>query len=238
MDFKTFKKLAIFPAPKMFNTIYVIQAYTIPFLANGNPGAYPFFHLYPQTLGFFDFLETAESALLEVIPTLNYIPYCFYINEFPKDCCFDVTDLSDEAFTRRLYGADGRLLEKSVCCSVLHDSWKDYGVFRGREPETIRFRVGDIVEFRDGCEVRLGVVTASVPTIKQCYETYQSNSIEDGTDSLLDNTDDQYTILDITDGQHTHVSPLNVMAPAFPVSGDLKTECNKLYNNYLEKRNN
>ena len=236
MDYEEFRKIAIFPNTKMFNTIYVIEAYLAPFGAKDKNSRYPFFHLYKQTLGFFDFLEDAERSMQEYIKSGCQDRYCFYINEFPKNCCLEVFDPSDEAFSRRLYGADGLLLERSVCSSLPHDVRNDYGIFRGREPEKIRFLPGDIVEFRDGCEVRLGVITAPVPYIRQCYETCQS--IEDGTDSFLDSSDDQYTILDISDGQHVHVSPLNVMTPNFPISNELKAECNKFYNNYLEKLNN
>lgn len=236
MDFETFRKLAIFPPTKLFNTVYVVEAYLAPFRPNDNAAPYPFFHLYKQTLGFFDFQEDAELAVLEYARSHRQALYCFYINEFPKDCSLDVTEPSDEAFSRRLFGADGRLLEKSVCSNLSRDIRSDYGIFRGREPDTVRFRPGDIVEFRDGWEVRLGIVTASVPSIARCYETCLS--IDGCTDLLLDSSDDQYTILDITDGQHSHVSPLNVMLPGFPVSCDLKAECNKLYNNYLSKRNN
>ena len=134
----------------------------------------------------------------------------------------------------RLYDPDGKLLDKTFCSYLDRDFNTEFGRFRGRPQEAIRFKDGDIVEVLCGDEVTLAVASGSSPTIERCWGLRERISQDrhwqrkDGktlTDDEIDEayffdcSDDQITVIDGPEfGAHEHVSPLCLMHPRYPIS--------------------
>ena len=103
------------------------------------------------------------------------------------------------------------------------------GVFRGRPAELLRFSKGDIVEVYDG-EACLGIVYGTPPSPTLCSQIATPD--ERGRYTLLDRTDDQYTILFLAnnpDGYyHSHIQSPFVFPPTKPISPTIATRLKAL----------
>lgn len=192
---------------------------------------YPKFNLNKVIIGFTESLPIGETMIDDfILEYKDFVTYCFYIDEFPIDkhiyqfCAEDV-------FYRRLYDSNGIYLEESVSSYYETDLNKGCGVFRGRISESLRFTEGDIVEVRNENQVELGIVTNRVMTIDRCWEIWKKDSDR----YLLDSSDDQYTIYWDKEN-HSHISPLNILHPRFPISDYLRKKYQRIYLQALESK--
>ena len=181
-------------------------------------------HRYPrrrislQRVGFYDTKEHGEEAMCEFLETekknyeargldyhddcLGYFlfelmvhnkPSSFYWNERPCKCY---------SFT-----ADGELND-----FVALD---EFGWYRGRKAEDIRFKIGDIVEVVDGGVAELAII-GGLPMTK-----VEENEEEcERPCQLLNESDDCYLVypVDGEEGVHYHPQCYKVFPPTRPVS--------------------
>ena len=105
----------------------------------------------------------------------------------------------------------------------------DNGVFRGRPAELLRYGKGDIVEVYDG-ESCLGIVYGTPLSPEHC--SLIATPDKRGRYSILDRTDDQYTILFLAnnpDGYyHSHIESQFVFPPTKPISPTMATRLKAL----------
>ena len=104
---------------------------------------------------------------------------------------------------------------------------EDEGVFLGRTPDQIRFRVGDVVEFGYGRQLRLGTVIGIPPSEERAA---QINNNPKGIH--LDDTDDVYTVL-FAKGCHQHVDAMNVFKYSYRLLPAEERRLEKDYNDYV-----
>ena len=103
----------------------------------------------------------------------------------------------------RTYDAQGTLIDQCL---------QDYNLcnqFEGRNPETIRFEVGDIVEVLEGRRLYTAIVAALPPTPEDHFP-------------VLDALDDCYLVLPLDAGgiEHLHIPPTHTFALQHPIEGE------------------
>lgn len=106
------------------------------------------------------------------------------------------------------------------------------GVFRGRPAELLRFSKGDIVEVYDG-EAGLGIVYGTPLSPEHCSLIAPPD--ERGRYTILDRTDDQYTILFLANNPegyyHSHIESQFVFPPTKPLSPTIATRLKDILTN-------
>lgn len=133
----------------------------------------------------------------------------------------------------RTYTADGQI--NDIC--LLDSMCRRH--FKGRTPEQIRFKPGDIVEVIDGWSAELCVVWHAQPTVddyaryhQRCLEAYKKICRKQGVEYnekhcpfQWDCTDDSYTVYLLGEGDtHFHPSSTAVFRPTMPVSKHLQAK--------------
>ena len=223
MDFLEFKRKALNPTITISKAIYQVKGFLINEEVAQKKSFYPKFSLFKVLIGFVEKIIEGENMIKDFIKSnQNLMPYCFYITRYPIGLQLNHYE-DEDAFSQILYNAEGRVIEKSVCSSEGHYLNKDYCIFRGRLSTSLRFKEGDIVEVRNGNQVELGVVSNKVMTIERCWDIWVKNPER----YLLDSSDDQYTI-NFNKDIHSHISPLNLMSPRFPVPDYLRKKFLKI----------
>lgn len=152
----------------------------------------------------------------------------------------------------RLYDADGKFLDKTYCSSLIKDFRTEFGVFRGRESDKLRFKEGYIVEVRDGDIVYLGIIASPMLTIEKCWEirnNYKDKSLFFGkdhntilSDKEIDNTynvdpgDDQCIVIKGPGFEiNQHVHTLNILPLHYPLTENLKKRFESYYQDMLRE---
>lgn len=231
MTFEEFKQLAIHPPQKQEKTIFHITTVDI----DTEQSNYPAFSV--NKYGSHAYAESLESAELLVHQFAEGIEnlYCIYVTEYPmcERLCFGGNYVS-----QRVYGPDGTLIEQHLFCDFFTDERDKFRHYRGRLPEQIRFKEGDIVEVLQGDEVTLQVIVGVPPTVEWCYRyalrgldtkynpgktdaEREQWAFEDGY--MLDITDDSYTVIDGPDyDYHSHPDALCIFAPRFPIPANVE----------------
>ena len=191
-------------------------------------------HRYPrrrislQHVGFFDSKQHAEEAMHTYIDLLkdqakqrgkeqDYYADCFgffimerlvhnkfstfYEKDLPCQCCS--------------YTADGELND----CVALDE----FGWYRGRKNEDIRFKVGDIVEVVDEDFADLAIV-GGLPLTTERYRQIKVNG--ECPSHFLDESDDCYLVYPLWGEEGTHYHPANykVFRPTKPVTEKMAAE--------------
>ena len=184
---------------------------------------YPRRRISLQRVGFYDTKEHGEEVMREFLETekknyevrgldyhddcLGYFlfellvhdkPSSFYWNERPCKCYS--------------FNADG----------VLNDfvALDEFGWYRGRKAEDIRFKIGDIVEIVDGGVAELAII-GGLPRTKECYRYLEESDEEcEHPCQFLDESDDCYLVypVDGEEGVHYHPQCYKVFPPTRPVS--------------------
>ena len=180
-----------------------------------HPRRYPHFKVYTVQLSLFRSLSTAEDYLGTYVqnPVNREDVYAFYIREVP----LDVPAPGYECVSERVYGQDGKMIDYRDFSSV----GECCGVFLGRTPERMRFKVGDIVEILGMDEVRLAFV-AGLPLSK---DDVQNSLAKQGNGRIIpwDETDDTYTVYPYPfDSFHQHTDALRVFSPHFRIPESLR----------------
>lgn len=124
-----------------------------------------------------------------------------------------------------LYDGDGTLVDYSIVANE-GDPYDTH--YFGRSSQRQRFKRGDIVEVigRDN-EVYLSLLVSDAPDIEWCWGYYQRvlNDTKYRIGYMLDITDETCYLIDGPGEEwHSHVSPLDIMKPHFPVPEDIRRE--------------
>lgn len=182
---------------------------------------YPRRRISQQRLGFYDTKEHAEEAMLSTIEfhkceyknrgKTYYDDFFgfFLLEQFVhnKECSFYWNERPRKCFS---YNADGEFND-----FVALD---EFGWYRGRKKEDIRFKVGDIVEVVEGNYSDLAVVGA-LPLTTETYRQMEEDPEEcEHPSQFLDESDDCYLVYTLGKvGSHFHPVCYSVFPPALPV---------------------
>ena len=131
-----------------------------------------------------------------------------------------------------MYDNLGEMISNSVCTGFLKDTYggellEKENVYFGREPEKIRFKLGDIVEVFYEDKAFLAVLNGVPATIEEMWELYERNKKIDGclevyefeNDYFGDVFSDAYFYIE-ENGFDRDVAPYMVSKPFFPVPED------------------
>jgi hypothetical protein len=125
--------------------------------------------------------------------------------------------------SERIYDGDGNLVDERTISTRDVDN----EIFKGRTPEQIRFKEGDIVEVMGNGEIQLGFVVGLPASVEE------ASKINDNALFSLDASDDSYTVLfDSSYYSHSHVDALCIFKPQFRVHPNIERRLRKAYNDF------
>ncbi len=247
MKFEDYIKQAM-NTPKMeVESVFVLEKVTIDELPDERLGHYPnytvstYFKYYCRTL------TEAESLMYQDIDDsrrnskddIKMNVFCFYIKEYPYGML--IYDELDCCMSWRMYTCDGMLVDRNTCGGG-GNMTGPFCRFRGRSNEQIRFKCGDIVEYKWGDEIILGTVVGVPPTIDEAFKIErrivtgfrmlgQEKMLNRLTDEEilemkgLDISDDCYTLKTIWNSEtNIHANSMSVFAPHFLIPDSIKTK--------------
>ena len=95
----------------------------------------------------------------------------------------------------------------------------EFGWYRGRKTEDIRFKVGDIVEVVDGDFAELAIV-GGLPLTAERYHYLEEDKEEEHPSRFIDESDDCYLVYPLSGEEGTHYHPVcyKVFKPTRPLS--------------------
>ena len=213
--------------------------------------SYPIYTWGEDVVGYYSSLEKAENAIHEYIGLkFNEIYkqkiYSFSIIEYSvNDVVFKQGFAPFE--TRRSYLGNGKLEETSLVSNRGFE-FKN-GKFRGRKPEEIRFKIGDIVEIPHADLFHgKGIVPCIVVGLPNTVEDYQKRS------SYGDWSDDYYMLIPYLNREGEivkvedilcpmcsayplyPVDPIHVFPPSIPVTDEIKEALQTLQHTFNTER--
>ena len=231
---------------------------------------YPTYKLYTYSSSFFHTVEEAELFLKDC-PMSSLDAYCYSLSELPMGMDF----LDGDSFSERIYFPNGQLWSVRDYANISPVSIPApyteiefdndiYGrcLFKGRDPEEIRFKRGDIIEiFCYGAskywgtgKVELAIVVETPPS-KEEMTRYMESYLNDKSNHLTGDRGfdlgirfnawyDAYTVIpayvptntavqDLTD----HCDTFCAMQPHYKVSRRIQTRLHEMLERYLEAAN-
>ena len=256
MTFEEFKQLALKP-PKMDEpTIFRIKEYFIDKSAIQQQQAkmvyYPSFPVESQSEYYTQNLDDAEQLMkrsAQISAEHHFGLYCFCVDELP----FKEDTIYQGYVSRRIYNDKAELIEQSRCSSNIGYAERfPYEHYRGRTPEMIRFKVGDIVEVFLGDQVSLAMVVDIPPTVEESYQIalngheddviyvpYGEQLLEDNCicdDRIYGAQKDCYTVKGVVDFEEPYqVSSMCVFKPRFPIPAPIEIVFRVYKNQFLEE---
>lgn len=253
MTFEEFKELALNPPKRNDETIFEVEGFTIDENQGRKPGQlYPKFYLEKHLIGFSHTIDDSEKLIfdfIDMMKKMTSVPYCFYVKEYPLN--ENLQYFRDGyALSMKLYDRDGLFIDQTYCSALIKDFRTEYGVFRGRASDKLRFNEGDIVEVREGDEVNLGIVASPMLTIENCWEirNYHKNNSnilnrdhniiltdkEIDYDYKVDSGDDQCLIIKGPGYEiNNHVHTLNILLLHYPLPDKLRKRYERYYQEML-----
>lgn len=195
-----------------FKTIFKLQAYQIVSLSkpayrldeDGRPEDYrnkPGFNICGTDAGYFETLAEAEAHIGQIAAQGYRDLYGFVVSERPLG---HHTSGMRDISTRR-YLKDGTLWQECTTSGVSHCDGKDMELgdtrFYGRDPGTIPFKEGDIVEVASDEFVELAIVWITPPTREQIWPIWDTLRGPLGDNipySYPDILDDHYVVAILT----------------------------------------
>lgn len=193
-------------------------------------------------------------------PSCNFGTYAYVITEISLklDTNLDVFGLS---LSERVYSPDGTLWGKRDFCNIIPDScfsheeynyWGRLCLFKGRKPEEIRFKSGDIVEVFgypgnfnwNNNEANLAIVVKCPPTVSEMSEKLQhyraTHSGFDVCDHALcyefGSREDEYEVLSLACKEIDYSPTIATLRPSIPVSTRMRNRLQKVYQQYMDKK--
>lgn len=238
MTFEEFKKLAERPRYSSENALFRVEVLSYPI-----DSTYPVISLAKERVAFFLNKELAETymrkAMREFCSQRDKI-YGAYIYQLP----FGENILCGGTDKIWAYDDKGKLVSESFS-EVPSDS-NNLGCFRGRPANAIPFHLGDLVEIIDGEEAVLGIIAHEPPTISEAWEIYQRawhsyaemGVTEERAEQMhvLDESDDAYCVLAITDTDYQHHSVVGVSKPHLPIPEDMKQSLLKRFKQITQSK--
>ncbi|MBR5412167.1 MAG: hypothetical protein IK114_03865 [Fibrobacter sp.] len=196
-----------------------------------NGYAKPGFGIFESENGIYLTLAEAEKNIKKLAKDKDV--YSFLVEEKPLGGIFYTCD----ALSRRRYLKNGKLWQKCEVSGIRYFNGKNVDLgdtgFYGRDPKTIPFKEGDIVEVASRDFVQLAIVWNLPPSIEYMKPIWERHRIRGKKFSQIhpDDSDDAYTIVyyDVhKDGEigygHSHPAVVNVLPPALPVPRKIAAE--------------
>ena len=155
--------------------------------------AMPGCDIFESERGIFESLSQAEKVIKRLAKTeVSYI-YSFLVEEKPVGGMFYGRD----AISRRRYMKDGTLWQKCDVSDIrcFSEKYIDLGEtgFYGRDPKTIPFKEGDIVEVAGHDFVQLAIIWKQPPSIEQMKNIWEMIGISKKTGLYPNESEDAYT---------------------------------------------
>lgn len=251
---------AIFTPPSIFKV--TTYEYQYPSLKKVK---YPCFKLRKTTSSFHLSLHEAETQVKNAVRSVEDASemvvldtYAFVITEIPLG--MDVsTEVFGQSLSEWVYAADGTLLGMREYSNFIPSScslpeeynlWARLCSFKGRKPDEIRFKPGDIVEifgfpgndyWNDG-EVNLAVVVKCPPTEEEMAATFSQHLEKYGADDVIENRlwllnnlcEDTYEVLSLACDGIDHSPTFATFSPSIKVSSRLRNRLQHLYEQYRQ----
>lgn len=186
---------------------------------------YPRRRISLQRVGCFDTEEHAKEAMYAYINQMKtqyklwerekgYYTDClgYYIFEVPvcnKESSFYWNQPPQKCYS---FTADG---DYNDCVAL-----DEFGWYRGRKTEDIRFKVGDIVEVVDGDFAELAIVGGLPLTAERYHYLEEDEEEEEHPSRFIDESDDCYLVYPLSGEEGTHYHPVcyKVFRPTRPLS--------------------
>lgn len=231
---------------------------------------YPSYRLRAANTAFLATLKEAEEWVAEKgksyrrvnidnKPSCNLGTFAYVITEIPLriDTNLDILELS---LSERVYSPDGTLWGKRDFCNIIpngcfspeeYNYWGRLCLFKGRKPEDIKFKPGDIVEvfgypgndYWSNNEVNLAIVVKCPPTVSEVAEKIQqycaTHSGYDVSDHALcyefGYREDEYEVLSLACEGIDHSPTIATLRPSMPVSTRMRNRLRQVYHKYMDK---
>ena len=205
---------------KKRKTIFQIELAAYEKIRRHQRDDYQPFRIIPAWKILYATLEEAEMALPDLIERFkseHYLPlYWCKIVELPVGV---VIRDSHENFSERLYDHNGRKVDERLFPTEDYmDCW--HSSYMGRKPEDIRYKPGDVVEYRG----RLCVVDGFMRPYKEDKKPFGDASDDGYTVWIVDEPADDIQL--DSDGSvnmnHTHPASVDILPPRFQLSDKVK----------------
>lgn len=204
-------------------------------------------------------LYRSVSEITKLSPFMR--PYAYVITEIPLEVDVNL-DILGQSLSERIYNPDGTLWGKRDFCNFIplhcmgeeYNYWGRLGLFKGRIPDEIRFKPGDIVEvfgysgndYWSNEEVNLAIVTKCPPTTSEMKEKLQQYNTTHSGHDICEHTlcykfghrEDVYEVLSMA-CEGTDLSPtIALRFPSRPVSTRMRNRLQRMYQEYLNNKIN
>lgn len=198
---------------------------------------YPTFMVYSKGSVYLNTIDEVERYIQKDARPYNesYLDiYAYVVIEYPVGMELKL----DQNLSIRIYLQDGRLWATKDY-EEMDNNWGLGNRFRGREPEEIKFKPGDIVEIL-GCpgnkswtpeEVNLAIIVNTPPTTKEVAEMRKLHDENYCCDYYMDT----YRVLSLVCDELDHAPTISVFEPIKEVPSKQREELMKLYEEYLNK---
>ena len=220
---------------------------------------YPCFQLRKTTSSFHLSLYEAEEQVKKNL-RLVLDTYAHVITEIPLGMAVN-TENFGQSLSEWVYGRDGTLLGAREYCNFIPDNfslpeeyhqWSKLCLFKGRDPEKIRFKPGDIVEifgfpgndyWNDG-EVNLAIVVKCPQTQEEVAATLRQQLEKQGSFDAVENRlwllnnlyADTYDVLSLACDGIDHSPTYATFSPTLMVSSRLRNRLQRLYEQYMSEK--
>lgn len=230
MTFEEFKELAVSPKYPDEKVIYRIDVYEMEIneiqgdLKLGSEAFLKCEYLAPNFEGVEHLIKKQVRC---DIPRKRL--YAIYVYELPF-----YKNLKNKMYRRLwVYNNKGKLISQSVCSALIEDISCSCVNFRGRLPEQIAFKPGEIVEFFDHnlSKVYPGLIVETPLSIEQCWEIQErikQECVKEGlraedayNNYYMYDTDDKYSVITLQ-GIQISVKPTDIFPLTESLSDDIK----------------
>lgn len=205
---------------KKRKTIFQIEMVAYEKIRRRSRNDYQPVRLIPTWRVLFPTLEEAEQALPDLIKrfkTKHYQPlYWCKIKELPIG---DAIRNPHENLSERLYDQNGIKVDERPFPTADYIDCRQ-SAYNGRKPEEIRFKPGDIVEYRG----RLCVIDRFMSPYKEDRKPFGDATDDGYTVWIIDELADDIQLN--TDGtphlNHTHPAAVDLLPPRFPLPNQIQ----------------
>ena len=193
--------------------------------------AEPGFGIFESETGIFESLAHAEKQIRKLANDKD--THSFLVEEKPLGGTFYTGD----TLSRRRYLKDGSLWQKCEVSGIRYFNGKDVDLgntgFYGRDPKTIPFKEGDVVEVANRDFVQLAIIWNLPPSIEYMKPIWERHRIRGKKFSRIhpDDSDDAYTVANYDvekDGEigygHFHPAVVDVLPPSLTVPRKIAAE--------------
>jgi hypothetical protein len=189
---------------------------------------YPKIELVKRDLGFCSSLQIAEDFIkfnveLNIKHKLKHV-YCYHVYQYLIDNYQPTiyTNVNNE-YSVYSYLSNGERNDENLTPEI-YEHWEGDTYFRGRTPDRVHFKRGDIVDIYHNYYapfVELAVVWNTPLTIEE-YDELNKHILEKyPTGAFLDNSDDSYLLLTLDTAKsperHEHIGSVHIFPTHFPV---------------------